>query len=73
MCRGFMYLVVVVDWFSLYIIARQRSNTLDGPFCLATLNQALELAKPETFYTDQSARLTAHAFTDCLVGSRYPY
>ena len=66
MHQGFMYLVAVMDWFSRYVVAWQLSNTLDGAFCLATLNQALELAKPEIFNTDQGAQFTAHAFTTCL-------
>ena len=43
-------------------MAWQLSNTLDGAFCLATLNQALDYAKPEIFNTDQGAQFTAHAF-----------
>ena len=44
---GFMYLVVILDWFSRYVLAWQLSNTLDGQFCLGALQQALLLGTPE--------------------------
>jgi len=66
MVKGFMYLVAVMDWFSRYVIAWEISNTLDGAFCLATLNEALEKGKPEIFNTDQGVQFTAKAFTGRL-------
>ena len=66
MPHGFMYLVAVMDWFSRYVLTWQLSNTLDGAFCLAALQQALCYGKPEIFNTDQGVQFTAHAFTDAL-------
>jgi putative transposase len=66
MPRGFMYLVAVMDWYSRYVLAWQLSNTLDGSFCLDTLQQALLWGKPEIFNTDQGVQFTASQFTDCL-------
>lgn len=66
MPRGFMYLVAVMDWFSRYVLTWQLSNTLDGAFCLAALQQALRYGKPQIFNTDQGVQFTAHAFTDTL-------
>ena len=63
MRRGFMYLGAVLDWFSRYVVAWELSNTLDTSFCLAALEQALRLAKPEIFNTDQGSQFTALAFT----------
>ncbi len=63
---GFMYLVAVMDWYSRYVLAWQLSNTLDGAFCLAALQQALQRGKPVIFNTDQGSQFTATAFTDCL-------
>jgi len=63
MARGFMYLVAIIDWFSRYVLAWQLSNTLDGTFCLDTLNVALAQRQPEIFNTDQGSQFTAHAFT----------
>ena len=61
-----MYLVAVIDWFSRYVLAWQLSNTLDGVFCVDTLQQALQLGRPAIFNTDQGAQFTAHTFTTVL-------
>jgi putative transposase len=66
MVNGFMYLVAIIDWYSRYVLAWQLSNTLDGSFCLDTLNQALDHARPEIFNTDQGSQFTAQAFTGRL-------
>ncbi len=66
MPKGFMYLVAVIDWYSRYVLAWQLSNTLDGRFCLDTLQQALRRGKPAIFNTDQGVQFTAIAFTGCL-------
>jgi len=47
-------------------IAWQLSNTLNGSFCLDTLQEALEQDQPEIFNTDQGVQFTAHAFTSAL-------
>lgn len=39
MRQGFMYLVVILDWFSRYVISWALSNTLDGHFCLEALKE----------------------------------
>src|SRR5262245_58614053 len=51
MSQGFMYLVAIIDWFSRYVLAWQLSNTLDGHFCMQTLQQALQRGKPTIFNT----------------------
>jgi putative transposase len=64
--RGWLYLVAVLDWASRKVLAWRLSNTLDGRFCLAALDEALLLARPEVFNTDQGCQFTAQAFTDRL-------
>jgi putative transposase len=66
MPNGFMYLVAVIDWFSRYVLAWHLSNTLDGTFCIDTLQQALQRGQPAIFNTDQGAQFTATAFTSVL-------
>jgi alkanesulfonate monooxygenase SsuD/methylene tetrahydromethanopterin reductase-like flavin-dependent oxidoreductase (luciferase family) len=39
MARGFLYLVVVMDWVSRYILAWRLSNLLDASFCTTSLAQ----------------------------------
>jgi len=64
--RGFMYLVAILDWHSRYVLAWRLSNTLDGEFCVAALQAALERGRPEIFNTDQGAQFTSRAFTGVL-------
>jgi putative transposase len=66
MPSGFMYLVAVIDWFSRYVLAWHLSNTLDGAFCIDTLQQALQRGQPAIFNTDQGTQFTATAFTSVL-------
>jgi transposase InsO family protein len=40
--RGWVYLVVVMDWFSRAVLAWRLSNTLGVEFCLEVLEEALE-------------------------------
>ncbi|MBI1742491.1 IS3 family transposase [Candidatus Acetothermia bacterium] len=63
---GFMYLIAILDWFSRYVLAWQLSNTLDGYFCVKTLEQALRGGQPEIFNTDQGVQFTARSFTSTL-------
>ena len=64
--QGFMYLTVVIDWHSRYVLSWRLSNTLDGRFCQASLEEALEGGKPEIFNTDQGVQYTARSFTGRL-------
>jgi putative transposase len=66
MARGFLYLVVVMDWHSRYVLAWRLSNTMDTSFCLDALEDALRKGRPEMFNTDQGAQFTSAAFTDKL-------
>jgi putative transposase len=66
MPRGFMYLTAVIDWFSRYVLAWALSNSLEGTFCVETLDDALGRGTPEIFNTDQGSQYTAAAFTGRL-------
>ena len=66
MAWGFLYLVVVMDWYSRYVLAWRLSNTMDTSFCRDTLEDALGKGRPEIFNTDQGAQFTSAAFTDKL-------
>lgn len=66
MHRGFLYLIAIMDWFSRYVLSWELSNTLDVHFCLEALEQALRIAKPEIFNTDQGSQFTSSAFTGLL-------
>jgi putative transposase len=66
MPQGWMYLTVVMDWHSRYVLSWRLSNTLDGLFCLEALEKALGSGQPEIFNTDQGVQYTAEAFTGRL-------
>ena len=66
MPQGWMYLTVVMDWYSRYVLSWRLSNTLDGLFCLEALEEALSQGRPEVFNTDQGVQYTAEAFTGRL-------
>jgi putative transposase len=64
--RGWLYLVAVLDWASRKVLSWRLSNTLDGRFCLAALDEALSLSRPEVFNTDQGCQFTSQTFTSRL-------
>jgi putative transposase len=55
MAKGFLYLVVIMDWVSRAVLAWRRSNTLGAEFCVEALEEALsQYSRPAIFNTDQS-------------------
>jgi putative transposase len=64
--HGFVYLVVVMDWCSRYILSWDLSVTLEKEFCLHALEKALWVSNPEIFNTDQGAQFTSVEFTGRL-------
>src|ERR1700730_17345943 len=55
MAKGFLYLVVIMDWVSRAVLAWRLSNTLGAEFCVEALEEALsQYDRPEIFNTDQS-------------------
>ena len=66
LAHGFCYLIALLDWFSRYVIAWQVSETLELPFCLENLEQALQINKPEIHNSDQGSHFTSNQYTDIL-------
>ena len=67
MARGFVYLTVVLDWYSRRVLSWRVSTSMEAPFCIEALNEALaKHGKPEIFNTDQGSQFTCEAFTDVL-------
>ena len=66
LARGFLYLVVIMDWYSRYVLAWRLSNTLESDFCVEALKEALRKGRPEIFNTDQGSQFTAEEFTGIL-------
>ena len=67
MSRGFMYLVVVMDWYSRKILSWRISNTMESNFCVSALQEALSsYGPPDIFNTDQGSQFTSKDFTGIL-------
>ena len=67
MAKGFLYLVVVMDWVSRAVLAWRVSNTLGADFCVEALEEALlRYGRPEIFNTDQGSQFTSDDFTGTL-------
>jgi len=67
MARGFVYLAVVLDWFSRRVLSWGVSITMEAAFCVETLEDALARhGKPDIFNTDQGSQFTGSAFTGVL-------
>ena len=62
MLHGFVYLTVIMDWYSRYVLSWEISTTMDAGFCVSALDQALELSRPEIFNTDQGSQFTSTDF-----------
>ncbi len=68
MARGFVYLAVVLDWFSRRVLSWRLSITMEAAFCVETLEDALaHHGKPDIFNTDQGSQFTGSVFTGVLV------
>jgi putative transposase len=68
MARGFVYLAVVLDWFSRRVLSWRVSITMEAAFCVETLEDALARhGKPDILNTDQGSQFTGGAFTGVLI------
>jgi len=64
---GFVYLTVVMDWYSRYVLSWEISVTMEDSFCVIALERALRCYDvPEIFNTDQGAQYTGNSFTGVL-------
>jgi Integrase core domain/HTH-like domain len=67
MAKGFLYLVVIMDWVSRAVLAWRLSNTLGADFCVEALEEALSrYGRPEIFNTDQGSQFTSDDLTSTL-------
>jgi len=67
MPSGFVYLTVILDWYSRKILSWRLSNSMDSDFCVDALEEAIyRYGKPEIFNSDQGSQFTSEAFTSVL-------
>lgn len=65
--RGFMYLAVIMDFYSRKVLSWRLSNSLDSLFCIDMLQEALIEGSPEIFHSDQGRQYTCVGFVENLV------
>jgi putative transposase len=66
MQRGWMYLVAILDWYSRYVVNWQLDQTLEMPFVLMVVQQALEQAVPSICNSDQGSHFTSPQYLNIL-------
>jgi putative transposase len=64
---AWLFLVAVMDWFSRYVLAWQLSDTLEIPFVLTAVDQAMTQAKPKIWNSDQGSHFTSPQYTRRLL------
>jgi putative transposase len=63
---SWMYLVAVLDWYSRYVVSWELDQTLQLPFVLEAATQALQVAHPTIWNSDQGSHFTSTAYVDLL-------
>lgn len=66
---GWLYLVVVLDWYSRYVLSWELDQTLQEEFVLAAVRRALAQATPAICNSDQGSHFTSPRYCDLLVGA----
>ncbi len=64
---SFMYLCVIMDWYSRKVLAWSLSSTLEAEFCISCLERAIGLhGRPEIFNSDQGSQYTRKGLIEVL-------
>jgi putative transposase len=66
MQKGFMYLFMIIDWYSRRIVDFELSNTLEKSFVMDCLNRALSNHKPDIINSDQGGHFTNPDYIELL-------
>ena len=71
MKRGFVYLAVVLDWYSRRVLSWRLSITMTADFCVEAVEEALARhGKPDIFNTDQGSQFTSGDFVGLMLAHR---
>ena len=62
--HGWMYLVAILDWYSRFVVSWALDQTLEMPFVLTAVDQALQQAKPQIINSDQGSHFTSPQYLD---------
>jgi putative transposase len=66
MAKGFMYLFIIIDWYSRCIVDYELSSTLEKTFVMNCLKRALSTGKPEIINSDQGSHFTNPDYIELL-------
>lgn len=67
MSSGFVYLTVIMDWYSRKVLSWRLSNSMDSQFCVDAIEEAIHhYGKPAIFNSDQGSQFTSDIFTQVL-------
>ena len=64
--KGFLYLFVILDWYSRCIVDYEVSVSLDKSFVMRCLNRALSRRRPEVINSDQGSHFTNEDYLKLL-------
>lgn len=68
MNKGFMYLFIIIDWYSRHIVDYEISYSLEKSFVMRCLQRALTRRTPEIINSDQGSHFTNQEYLDLLKG-----
>jgi putative transposase len=65
--KGFMYLVVIIDWYSRFVVGWSLSNTMKTDFIIRTVEKAVQAhGMPKIINSDQGSQFTSKDYIDCI-------
>jgi putative transposase len=64
--KGFMYLFIIIDWYSRLILDYELSSTLEKGFVMTCLKRAFSRCKPEIMNSDQGSHFTNPVYIKLL-------
>jgi putative transposase len=64
--HGWLYLVAILDWYSRYVVSWALDDTLELPFVLDAVGQALRTTTPQIWNTDQGSQFTSPQLTTII-------
>lgn len=62
--HGWLYLVAILDWYSRFVVSWALDQTLEMPFVLTAVDQALAQAQPLIINSDQGSHFTSPQYLD---------
>lgn len=66
---GFMYMVVIIDWYSRFVVGWSLSNTMQTDFIVRTVEEAIQAyGNPEIINSDQGSQFTSKDYINCVKG-----